>query len=208
MRQAVHVFIACGVAFCVMVFVLFSGKHRESQEGEASDNTQIVWEFNKTVRDVTPDDVVQLPQMGQEPMERLPAVKPPPPPPRPPKPDRWTRPVVLDGGSLQSGNQLINLADIRPVKLERMCEDHQGKQWRCGRHAKANLARFVRTRTMDCDPRKGEAEILTTRCRIADQDLSKWLVRNGWAEPLQGMFQKEYIEAKRGERGIWRSLRP
>lgn len=208
MRQAVFLFLACLVAFSLMLGFLFSGNETSQPALSRANDEDTVLEPRKEVRDITPDDVVQAPVVEEEMLVRLPAIVPPPPPVKPPEPVRWLRPVVVSAGTLKSGGRVIRLAGIRETALERVCTDKASQTWPCGRFAKSSLSRFVRARTLDCDALNPASQQVETRCRISGQDLSQWLVRYGWAEPRDGLFEDELALAQRENRGLWRITRP
>ncbi|MEM7288969.1 MAG: hypothetical protein AAF412_01145 [Pseudomonadota bacterium] len=191
-----------------MLVYLFHQEPPDTSVEDAGPQQTNVFEPNRPVRDVTPDDVLQPPEIETEMLERLPAVKPPEPPSRPPKPVKWTRPVVKVAGILESGGKIVQLKGIVPTKLDKVCEEASGGTWPCGRFAKTAFANFVRSRTLDCEAKDVSSPSLTTNCLIGTQDLSLWLVTNGWAEPEVGMFSDAQKQAQANERGIWAKRRP
>jgi endonuclease YncB( thermonuclease family) len=50
---------------------------------------------------------------------------------------------VIDGDSLRNGNEQIRLVGIDAPELRQTCRDLQGREWSCGRAAKARLAELV-----------------------------------------------------------------
>lgn len=162
----------------------------------------------KEVRDVTPDEILRAPNIEADLVERLPALEPPPLPEIPPKPDRFERPQVISAGVLKIGDKTINLAGIKPVKLNDMCETSSGNHWPCGMFARTAMRKLIRGRPIECDTRTAISDHITTRCRLASFDISAWLVLTGWAEPESGLFSEELQEAKRKQRGIWRKSAP
>lgn len=168
-----------------------------------------VFEKRKTVRDVTPDEILQAPRVEEEVLERLPAIEPPPLPEKPPEPVAWKRSVVVAAGLLKNGDKEIVLSEIEPLDLDETCKDKAGKAWPCGRFARTALRQFLRNRTILCDPTKSEnGSRIETSCRINETDISAWLVKTGWARPAGEKFATELEEAQSGNRGMWRDLAP
>ncbi|MCK5908511.1 MAG: thermonuclease family protein [Caulobacter sp.] len=124
------------------------------------------------------------------------------------RPKRFYRVVVQDGGSLTAGDTTITLAEIEVAGLTGQCKDSRGQAWPCGRAARSALTRLIRGRAVMCHvPVKGDHKSLVARCSVGGNDLSFWMVAQGWAkpkQPAQAAF-KEAAEAARERRvGIWR----
>lgn len=122
---------------------------------------------------------------------------------------RYYRVTVRDGGTLQSGKVVIQLAGIAARDAGATCKDDQGKTWHCGAAAKAELTRLIHGRAVTCEmPNNGEHNIFVARCTVADIDLSAWLVRQGWAtpkEPIETALAEAAAAAKSEKLGLWRS---
>lgn len=207
MRQGFFIFFACSLAFSAMVwFFLFAGG--KQQEAELQQPTsEPRFEMPKTVRDVTPEELLQGPQIDDEPLERLPALEPPEPPKKPPKPVRWTRPVVISAGVIKSGDKTLTLPHVKPLALDETCESDNGDPWPCGMLARTEMRLFVRGRPLSCaalTPEERDKTEVSVPCTLDGFDLSAWLVLTGWAQPIGDRFQDELSEAKAKERGIWR----
>lgn len=155
------------------------------------------------IRDVSPDGVVRAPLAPGELVERLPAVVPPPPPPRPPKPVVYARPQAIEAGVLGVGERTVRLAGIEPTPASRRCAGAAG-DWPCGAFARTALQRFLRQRTLDCDPapEPASASVVTT-CRVGGQDIARWLVAQGWAKASGAGYAKEEAQARAARLGIW-----
>lgn len=189
-----------------MLVFLFSGSIEDGQSPSGYAVTKDpVFEKRKYVRDITPTDIVQPPEIETTMVERLPSVEPPPLPPKPPKPIVMSRPTVLAAGIIKVGNKTIHLADINPVPLDKTCKLSGEKPWPCGMLARTEMRMFVRGRPITCNPTdKDEASDITTRCNLSARDMSGWLVQNGWAEPTNNEFQDELKTAQQKGVGIWR----
>jgi endonuclease YncB( thermonuclease family) len=162
----------------------------------------------KDVRDVTPEKILKAPILEETALERLPAVEPPPLPPEPEEPNSFPRPKVISAGVLKVGDLTVELADIDPIPVERMCQTEAGLLWPCGRFARTQLRSFIRGRPIECEKADTNRDRIETRCHLSSIDISAWLVRTGWALPEDGYFEAELEEAKQENRGIWRKTKP
>jgi endonuclease YncB( thermonuclease family) len=126
-----------------------------------------------------------------------------------PKPTKKTyyRVIVPDSGTLKAGDVVITLNGIVAGKADAQCQDEKGKSWPCGAAAKTALRQLIRARAVVCDlPRPGEQKSFTARCAVSGTDLSTWLVRQGWAKPidLPEPALADAAEAAKSERiGVW-----
>jgi len=141
-----------------------------------------------------------------KPLERIAAVKPQ----RPAKPAEnrgvdLVRPIAESAGVLAFGNRRLRLAGITPTAADKTCTDSKGREWPCGMLAKTNVRLFLRLRTVRCDLDGADwTGTVTTACRIGTQDISRWLVENGWAEAEKGSALTEAGEtARQAGKGIY-----
>lgn len=114
------------------------------------------------------------------------------------------RPAVENAGILSFGERRLQLSGIIPTPVEKTCGP-AGRQWPCGMMAKTALRLLLRNRNVTCDldtvDWKGTA---TAACRLAAQDLSTWLVENGWAEAAAGSPLAAADEkAKQARQGLY-----
>ncbi|MBP0614612.1 thermonuclease family protein [Jiella mangrovi] len=146
----------------------------------------------------------------QEPLERL--------PPRPPlsdealradtpRPKLLPRPVALDGAHIAYRQGVITLPGVEAVPLAEQCGSGAAA-FPCGVMARTELRRFLRGRSIACEVpddfgvRRGEA---TTACTVADEDIGRWVVENGWARATpDGPYVEVEAAARKAQRGIWR----
>jgi endonuclease YncB( thermonuclease family) len=122
---------------------------------------------------------------------------------------RYYRVTVRDGGTLQFGKVVIQLSGIAARDADATCKDDKGKTWRCGAAAKAELARLIHGRAVNCAlPKGGEHNVFLARCSVGSTDLSTWLVRQGWATPRETnepALAEAAAAAKSEKLGQWRS---
>lgn len=126
----------------------------------------------------------------------------------PPKRTRFYRVIVLDAGTLKTGNHLIRLKGITVRDENETCEHRSGESWPCGRRARSALRRLIRGRAVVCDlPPSADRPTFSARCNVAGTDLSHWMVRQGWAKPASendAALAKARDAAKQAQLGLWR----
>ena len=109
---------------------------------------------------------------------------------------------VVDGDSLEIIGSRVRLHGIDAPEAEQDCEK-DGHNWACGREAGAALRRKINGRTVDCDPIEFDRyDRILARCRVGDEELNAWLVRNGWAVSF-GAYRNEERDARTNGRGVW-----
>ncbi len=120
------------------------------------------------------------------------------------------RAFVVDGDSLEIGDERIRLDGIDAVEGPQECLDDRGRDWACGRAAAAALEAFL-------------LESLPTTCEEVDRDqydrmiavcwrddgteVNAWLVAKGWALDYErhsgGAYAKLERAAAAAGLGIW-----
>jgi endonuclease YncB( thermonuclease family) len=158
-------------------------------------------------RDVTPDGVTPLPsregplvRVAPDAIQRSGAVQPE---------TTFRRVVVIDGGHFRTIRDkqpvVVRLAGIVPPAFADTCTDPDGRVWKCGARARAELSRLIRNRSVACvvtdDSNPDE---LVARCRIGARDISEWLASGGWADAdvaAPATIQDAAAEARRARKG-------
>ena len=134
--------------------------------------------------------------------------------PLPRETKRYFKVRVRDAGTLEAGllptdTVLIRLEGIDAREADETCKKENGASWPCGAKARAALIRFIRSRAVTCTlPQGGENKDFAARCSVVGQDLSTWLVRQGWATPQKGAEPElaKALDAAKTERlGLWQS---
>lgn len=124
------------------------------------------------------------------------------------QPKRFYRVEVRDGGSLTAGGATIVLEGIEVEGLAGTCKDKSGRDWPCGRYARAALTRLIRGRAVICRvPLSASHKGVTARCTVGGTDISHWMVRQGWAVPASqsdAKLVKAADTARERKLGIWR----
>ena len=134
--------------------------------------------------------------------------------PLPRETKRYFKVRVRDAGTLEAGllptdTVMIKLEGIDAREADETCKKENGASWPCGAKARAALIRFIRSRAVTCTlPQGGETKDFAARCSVVGQDLSIWLVRQGWATPQNGAEPElaKALDAAKTERlGLWQS---
>ena len=127
---------------------------------------------------------------------------------------RYFKVRVRDAGTLEAGllptdAVVIKLDGIDAREADETCKKENGASWPCGAKARAALIRFIRSRAVTCRlPQGGETKDFAARCSVVGQDLSTWVVRQGWATPQKGAEPElaKALDAAKTERlGLWQS---
>ena len=122
--------------------------------------------------------------------------------------------VVRDAGTLEVGllptdAVLIRLGGIKSCEADETCKRESGASWPCGAKARTALAHFIRYRAVACTLASGgESKDFAARCSVLGEDLSTWLVRQGWATPQAGAEPElvKALDAAKTERlGLWQA---
>ncbi len=113
------------------------------------------------------------------------------------------RPVAVAAGIVEVSGFSIVLEGIDVVSADETCTSPDGKSWPCGMQARTAFRSWLRSRSLNCRvPKQVTEEVVMTDCQLAGQDVSEWLVSNGWArakaESAYADMQKAAEEAHRG----------
>ena len=116
-------------------------------------------------------------------------------------------PRIVDGDTLVIGRVKIRLQGIDAPETDQMCLDPRAAKWTCGIAARDCLAERIANRSIDCTPSGSDAYGRTLAvCRIGDEDLNAWMVREGWALAFV-RYSKVYVAdegvAREAQRGLW-----
>lgn len=111
------------------------------------------------------------------------------------------RPSTVMSGVMAFGPRNLQLAGLVPVEATRKCKSAAGKDWPCGMAARTAQRMFLRNRAVSCDLASNSWKgTVTTGCTLGEQDISAWLVENGWAEPSPESAYAALGEAARSAR--------
>lgn len=128
-----------------------------------------------------------------------------PPDPGKPEPRLLYRPVAVAAGRIEAQGHVIELPGIEITEADRKCRDPQGRNWSCGMIARTAFRNWLRGRAIECTVAEIPAKTpVSIACRLGDQDVAEWLVRNGYAEAVEdGAYSGLGEEARKAGRGIF-----
>lgn len=117
------------------------------------------------------------------------------------------RASVIDGDTIEIHGKRIRLFGIDAPESAQTCRDDKGQNYRCGQRAALMLSDKIGQQTVVCDQRDVDRyKRIIAVCRLGNDDLNAWLVREGWAVAYR-QFSRDYVrteeEAKAAKRGIW-----
>jgi endonuclease YncB( thermonuclease family) len=163
----------------------------------------------RQVRDVTPGDMTAGPTITGALARVEPEEEAEPeagPPSAEPRIERIFNPVVESAGLIMAGDREIRLAGIDALEADATCGE---SAWPCGTMARAALRRFIRGRAIECGIPAGAAEIPDPAvCSVAGEDISEWLVAQGWAEATIADHIGIEMNAREEGLGRWGANRP
>lgn len=119
----------------------------------------------------------------------------------------YKKPLILSAGRFQSSEKLVQIANIIPTELEKICLSKMG-DWPCGKFARAQLRRLVRGNTINCVSPDGVTKLgeftIEESCEVSNFEIAKWLITNGWADSNHANHKERRDIAKAKGLGIWR----
>ena len=116
-------------------------------------------------------------------------------------------PRILDADTIAAGADRIRLSGVDAPESDQICLDARGYTWNCGVEARDRLEKFGSSRPWTCRVTGSDSYgRYIGVCRVNGEDVSRWLVRNGWALAFR-RYSSEYLpdeETARSERiGLW-----
>lgn len=123
---------------------------------------------------------------------------------------RFRRAIPESPGVLKTVTRKIHLAGLDALAHDANCQLPSGQTWPCGRIGTLSLRRLIRSRSIVCDilEHRDETSVLA-RCKVANVDINRWVIRNGWARPAEGSpaeFSDALEAARREKKGQWREV--
>lgn len=115
---------------------------------------------------------------------------------------REGRAFVVDGDSLQIGEERIRLDGIDAPELRQACRRSSG-EFDCGRQSRNHLRDLINGRRVNCIGWEYDRyDRLLAECRVGETDLNRRMVADGWATAYGG-YEAEEAEARRQGDGMW-----
>jgi endonuclease YncB( thermonuclease family) len=156
------------------------------------------------IRDVTPDNMTAAPRVTGT----LSRIDPPAPAPPKERSERLFNPIVIASGTIKVRNREIHLAGVSAPEFEKSC-GKGATAWPCGRVARAALRSFIRGRAIECQIPAGASKIPDpATCVVSGDDISEWLVAQGWAKRSGDAFEEAENKAREAKLGLWSDGRP
>lgn len=115
----------------------------------------------------------------------------------------------VDGDTLRSPDSEVRIYGIDAPELYQTCTGADGKDWDCGKAARAKLKSLIGRKAVDCEPRaKDKYNRTVAVCRTSSvPDLGEAMVREGFAVNSGGRTEGPYVdaelEAESAKRGLW-----
>jgi len=116
-------------------------------------------------------------------------------------------PTVIDGDTLDVRGRRLRLHGFDAPESRQRCLDADGQPWDCGERATQALLSWIDGAPVACRPRETDRYGRTVAsCRVRDQDLGAFMVREGWAVAYR-TYSLRYVRhersARRARRGMW-----
>lgn len=119
------------------------------------------------------------------------------------------RASVIDADTIEIHGKRIRFHGIDAVEGNQRCLLN-GKKWRCGKDSAFALDEHIKGKVVRCEPNNNRDRWKRTIavCYLGQEDLNRWLVREGWALAYR-KYSKAYIgdekAAQAAHAGIWKS---
>lgn len=111
---------------------------------------------------------------------------------------------AVSAGVIELDGTLHLLEGVDAPAVGQTCRTPAGGLWACGEDARRALASLIDGRTVHCEQAGGA---LTSRCTVGGQDVSAWLVSEGWALADAKLAPTEdrvaEAAAKADAKGLW-----
>jgi endonuclease YncB( thermonuclease family) len=116
-------------------------------------------------------------------------------------------PQIVDADTVYVGSIKIRLHGIDAPEMDQVCIDASGKDWSCGIDAREKLHAFTHDRPWICDlAGKDVYKRHLGSCTVGGEDVSRWLVRSGWALAFR-RYSTAYVAdddyAREQKLGLW-----
>jgi endonuclease YncB( thermonuclease family) len=113
---------------------------------------------------------------------------------------------IVDGDTIKVGGIAVRLDGIDAFETEQTCEQ-AGKSYACGKEATKTLASLISGRVVQCEvARKDKYDRSLGECSVAGTELSRAMVREGWALAFV-KYSNRYVAdekaAKAAKAGAW-----
>jgi endonuclease YncB( thermonuclease family) len=116
-------------------------------------------------------------------------------------------PDIVDADTIWAGTTKVRLSGIDAPETDQICLDAAGKTWDCGIEARNKLRAHAGTQAWTCELKGLDLyKRALGDCKVAGEDVSRWLVRNGWALAFR-KYSTVYVAdeeyAQQRKLGLW-----
>jgi endonuclease YncB( thermonuclease family) len=109
-------------------------------------------------------------------------------------------------GTIRADGHSLDLYGAVLIRRDRICASPEGARWTCGQRAFMAMRALVEGQPISCSFRQA-AGAPKAVCWVGDDDVTKYLLSQGWAELAEGVTEESYVEAlasaRRSKAGIW-----
>jgi endonuclease YncB( thermonuclease family) len=117
----------------------------------------------------------------------------------------FKRARVEAGGTIRADGHNLDLYGMELIPRNRICAS-EGARWACGQRAFMAMRGLLDGQSISCSfiAAAGSPKAV---CWVGDNDVTQWLLNQGWAELAEGVTDESYVEAvasaRRRKAGIW-----
>jgi endonuclease YncB( thermonuclease family) len=115
--------------------------------------------------------------------------------------------TVIDGDTIELNGVRIHLYGIDAPESAQLCETAGGRSYPCGREATRRLRHRIGEATVTCEPHQPDGKgRISAVCRVGAEDLSAWLVTQGFAlasRTSSTSYVRQESRAWATRKGIW-----
>jgi len=116
-------------------------------------------------------------------------------------------PRIVDGDTVEIGQTKIRLLGIDAPETDQICLNAKGDRWACGIAARDELTRHSNGQIWECTTtERDQYGRSLASCFIEGEDVSKWMVRSGWALSFvkySHVYDADEIAAREARAGLW-----
>jgi endonuclease YncB( thermonuclease family) len=118
-------------------------------------------------------------------------------------------PEVGDADTVVIAGEKVRLLDMDAPESDQFCLNHNGEPWKCGLAARDALKQETAGKTWECETvRRDRDRRWLSSCTVGGQNISAWMVREGWAmspthKGFSHRFDAEEERAREKQVGLW-----